>query len=153
LLNVLIGRGFGWLAAEIIDAIERGEDRAEEKDYGVSEQRLQLEQSISERGFEKTEFDSSPDYSGFSRPILGDEQVRTAVHLLTLRLSDAVLMLKKSSENFQEIFGVNVRIQYLTSDLMATLDVEASSSAGNRLRGIEQDFVQWLNSHPSDGET
>lgn len=147
LLNALTERGFGWLAAEIIQVIEAGEEQPEEEDDSVADQRHEIELSISERRPEKLLESTHGHFYTEAMPLSSsEEQIRTAVRLLTLRLSDAVAMLKRSSTNLGEVFESDVPIKYQIRGSTAVVDVEMARSATAQLQALEQEIVSWLTS-------
>jgi len=144
LLSALTERGFGWLAAEVIELIERGKGAIEDKDYDVAQQRRQLEIAILEKTRERITLEHSLDDAEEIRQFSGDEQVDLAVRIVIERLYDAVSMLSKSEDNLNGALDARVSIQFRLQDSVTTLNVQKASTAVASLREQKDSIVAWL---------
>ncbi len=105
LTNLLMDRGFAWLAREIIDSIEIGAVPTADRDHNVTSQRRGLDAST----HEDLEEPSSPDDEPRA-PLTPEAQVQVAVELLVRRLSDMGRMIESSRQSLKQIFGVDVTL-------------------------------------------
>src|SRR5260370_42073288 len=105
LTNLLMDRGFAWVAREIIDSIEIGAVPTADRDHNVTSQRRGLDASTTEDLDEPSSPDDEP-----RAPLTPKAQVQLAVELLVRRLSDMGRMIASSRQRRKQTFGVHVTL-------------------------------------------
>jgi hypothetical protein len=108
LIDILIDRGLGWLAVEIIEAIEHGREDAEDHDPNVSVQRMALNERLLSGHANAV---STPEglKSSATRPEIMREpfsphdQISLAVDLFVDRLSEVADMTSKSADELTDL--------------------------------------------------
>jgi hypothetical protein len=168
LTDLLMERGFGWLASEIVTAIEFGRTIVDDTDHTVFDQRKALQAELSRsdvplrRGAMRrelskptvaAEIESSAERLESERTaFLPDEQVEIAVEFLMFRLSDSVKMLASSVEAMEEIFGGQMKLFAEVDGRPHPIDTIQASAFASRLENIREQLREWLLSQqPSEG--
>jgi hypothetical protein len=149
LTDILMDRGFGWLAAEIIDAIEAGRNDASDRDPHVTAQRAALNQRLLKGDANPASSPESLKHSA-SRPahsgerMSADDQVFVAVDLFVDRLTSAAEMTAKSVDALSTFMNAPVSLYVETEgEIRAVLPAKARESA-LRLGGVKNELIEWL---------
>jgi hypothetical protein len=150
LTDTLMDRGFGWLAAEIIEAIERGRDSADNHDPYVSAQRTTLNQKLSSGEADAVSTAESLKYSA-TRPEIArerfnsQEQILVAVAIFVDRLSSAADMTSQSLDELSALMDTTVSLSIETEgeEVRTVLPAKARDAAIG-LREIESQLIHWL---------
>src|SRR5262245_23436028 len=113
LAEMLMERGFGWLAAEIVQTIEAGH-QGSYRDANVSSQRAALNSRIGKRIpdeiFGPDQFRSSATQREvIPRDFTADEQLALAINLLIDRLSAAAEMEARSLDDLTAMMDTQVQ--------------------------------------------
>jgi hypothetical protein len=149
LMNALMSAGFGWLAAEIVDAIEAGRENPEDQDHNVASQRLLLKLKLA--GSASTTAPESENLRFFAtrsvaiRPAFGgDDQVRLAVNLLVDRLSVAAEMTSHAVDALSTLTRSPVSLVVKGAGESRAVNPSAAVQTGRQLREMREELTQWL---------
>lgn len=157
LTDVLLDRGFGWLAAEIIAAIEAGIEDSDDIDSAVSLQRSTLNSKIASgnmavRSQPEDLKHSATRHGQLRRGLAPDDQVRVAVDLLIDRLSAAAKMTEKSIATLSELMEAPVSLSVQVGDTVQSINPQEAQEAGEILRESRAEFAQWLLAWTAPGD-
>jgi hypothetical protein len=148
LTDLLMDRGLGWLAAEIIETIEAGKATFDERDHNVKDQRIALNANLdapsgSSRHKEMPDESSVPEDAPreeFSPEI----QVTIAVDLLIQRLSGIGQMLMEGQQNLELIFDTHVSLSTEISGELHELNPQGARGLTLQLEQLREELSQWL---------
>jgi hypothetical protein len=148
LIDTLIDRGYGWLAAEIVYSIEL-RDVSDEIDEDVFSQRMSLNERIDagDANPKSTaeELRASATRVHIKREHLsGDGQVKLAVSLLVDRLSSAAEMTSESVEELTKLMGGPVEFGVAVDGEIRPISSEQVRGSAQQLRKVEHQIVEWL---------
>jgi hypothetical protein len=157
LTDILMDRGFGWLAAEIIETIEGGRNNANEEDTDVESQRSALNQRLLSGDANAVSTPEDLKYSAtrpetVGEPLDADDQILVAVALFIDRLSSAAEMPSKSQDELNGFMDTSVSLFVETEGEVRSVRPAEARHAALQLRGIKGQLVEWLlASSPEDG--
>jgi hypothetical protein len=157
LIDTLIDRGYGWLAAEIVYSIEFRRDGSDEIDKGVSSQRMSLNEKIhagdaSSKSSAEDLRASASRISAGREHLVGDGQVEFAVKLLVDRLSSAAEMTSESMEEMTKLMETQVEFAVAVDGDVRPISLQKVRNSAQELRKIEHQLAEWLLSIPPGEE-
>jgi hypothetical protein len=154
LTEVLQEEGFGWIAVEIVEAVEFGRRDLSELDNSVASQRHELGQRL-HAGASSTSKPSDIRSSAtrivpLKQDFSAEEQITVAVHILMDRLAISAQMLAESADALSQIMETPVTLS--VEDLSEARPVVVSSvrTAASELKAITPQLINWLNSESSE---
>jgi hypothetical protein len=151
LTDLLMDRGFAWLAREIIDSIEIGAAPTADRDQNVTSQRRALNVDASrDVPQEDLEESSLPDDEP-REPLTPEAQVQVAVELLVRRLSDMGRMFESSRQTLKQIFDVDVTLSIELAGEPRQYDPGRARELTSQLESVREQLFEWLMSQPSEG--
>jgi hypothetical protein len=158
LINALMDRGFGWLAAEVIEIIERGRPGPIDHDSEVRAQRNALNRNLA-RGL--TSSISRPDelrdratHSAQARePFTADEQVSEAVHLIVERILSTTKMISTSASTLGSIMDGPVSLFTEINGEIRLIDADQATQVALSLRQMNEELIAWLLSRTTTEDT
>jgi hypothetical protein len=150
LTNLLMDRGFAWLAGEIIDSIEIGRPTTADRDHNVTSQRRALKLDASTDVPHEDLEEPSPDDEP-REPLTPEAQVQVAIELLVRRLSDMGRMFESSRESLKQIFGVDVTLSIELEGEPRQYDPAHARELTSQLENVREQLLEWLMSQASEG--
>lgn len=149
LSDVLLDRGFGWLAVEIIEAIESGREDIEDIDNSVLEQRIVLNQKLQNRQDFAASKPETLKYAAsrkdsFRSRLDGDDQVRIAIDIFVDRLASAAEMNVESAAGLTFLMRVPVSLSVQSNGVTARVSLERNEAVAVKIRENRTAIFNWL---------
>lgn len=150
LTDLLMNRGFGWLAIEIIQAIEDRGDSLVDRDPNVAAQREDLNARLL-RGDAKAVLSPEVVKEAATRSeaqrdrLEAHDQISLAVEILVDRLSSAAEMTALSVDELTNLVDGSVSVSVeVDKEIRHVFPAKARETAA-QLRGIKDQLREWLN--------
>jgi hypothetical protein len=140
-LDLMMDAGYGWLAVEAIELIERGRAYPEDLDQELAAERSQIDKG---QGGDQTERLPPSDTSSREFRVSEAGQAELVVDLLISRLSNSIEMNMRSRKLLSQIVDRPIRLATYTDEGIIELDVNAAQEAGRRLADQRIELVNWL---------
>ena len=158
LIDMLMARGYGWLAAEIVDAIELGTNNTDDLDLDVAAQRKALYErmdsgDLSEKSSPQELKVSAMHVKGVPERVTGNGQVNLAVKIMVDRLASAAEMTSQNVDELVNLTGAPVELAVETDDGIRHILPHQARAAASLLRKVEHEFITWLISTSSEDES